>query len=215
MRNMSDRSKREQRKASADLRTMAEKQLTSALPDKLAQTSTEELLHELQVHQIELEMQNEALRHAQIELEESRDRYAELYEFAPVGYLALTAEGRISEINLTATNLLGRERTRCVGQPFMHFIAPTDRGNWQNLFSVFQQATTHQRFDLTLLRRDGSKLDARFLGVIRVSSVSDAFIWLMFVDISERRATEEHLSKLSLAVEQCHFQKTTAPISAV
>jgi PAS domain S-box-containing protein len=84
----------------------------------------------------------------------------------------------------------------------MHFIAPTDRGNWQNLFSVFQQATTHQRFDLTLLRRDGSKLDARFLGVIRVSSVSDAFIWLMFVDISERRATEEHLSKLSLAVEQ-------------
>lgn len=201
---MSDRSNREQRKTSANLRTVAEKQLTSALPDKFAQNfiSTEELRHELHVHQIELEMQNEALCHAQIELEESRDRYAELYEFAPVGYLALTAEGRISEINLTATTLLDLERARCVGQPFMHFIAPADRGNWQNQFSVFQQKTTHQHFDLTLLRRDGSKLDARFLGVIRVSSVSDAFIWLMFVDISERRATEEHLSKLALAVEQ-------------
>jgi hypothetical protein len=79
------------------LRAEAEARLAGTPRAGAPARSTEELLHELQVHQIELEMQNEELRRAGIVLEESRDRYVDLYEFAPIGYLLLTAEGMISE----------------------------------------------------------------------------------------------------------------------
>jgi PAS domain-containing protein len=68
------------------------------------------LLHELQVHQIELETQNDELQRAHVALEKSHDRYVNLYEFAPVGYLTLTREGLIAEINLTGASLLGIKR---------------------------------------------------------------------------------------------------------
>ncbi|MDO8311172.1 MAG: hypothetical protein Q7T25_04460, partial [Sideroxyarcus sp.] len=83
------------------LRTSAEAQLRYAPDTKQMPRPAEKLMHELQVHQIELEMQNETLRQAQIALEGSRDRYVDLYDFAPVGYLTLNHEGMIDEINLT------------------------------------------------------------------------------------------------------------------
>src|SRR5690349_3388704 len=89
--------------------------------------TTERVLHELHVHQIELEMQNRALRDAQQALEESRDRYAQLYDFAPVGYVTLDRAHCITEINLTGAALLGAERARLIGRPLAHFIARADR----------------------------------------------------------------------------------------
>lgn len=81
--------------------------------------SKTDLLHELHVHQIELEMQNRELREAQQKLEEARDRYADLYDFAPVGYLTLDEFGVVHEINLTGAGMLGKERLNIVGQPFI------------------------------------------------------------------------------------------------
>ena len=81
-----------------------------------------ELVHELQVHQIELEMQNEALRQSQAELEVSRNRYTDLYDFAPVGYLTLDEQGGIREINLTACGMLNRQRQRLLGHPLVGFV---------------------------------------------------------------------------------------------
>jgi len=96
-----------------------------AHPQSLAET--ERLAHELHVHQIELEMQNRELREAQQALEDSRDRYAQLYDFAPVGYLTLDRAQCIAEINLTGAGLLGTERARLIGQPFAHYVVAADR----------------------------------------------------------------------------------------
>ena len=87
------------------------------------QQSKSELLHNLQVHQIVLEKQNRQLRESQQELEEARDRYADLYDFAPVGYLTLNESGVVQEINLTGAAMLGMERLNLVGQPFINRLA--------------------------------------------------------------------------------------------
>lgn len=89
-----------------------------------------ELLHELQVHQIELEIQNEELREARQELERTQAEYASLYDHAPVGYLSLEKDGRIRRLNLNAAGMLGRSRQQLVGRHLLPFIAREDRATF-------------------------------------------------------------------------------------
>lgn len=114
----------------AELRTAAEARLLEDPQTQSAEAPAQELLHELQVHQIELEMQNAALREAQIALEASRDRYVDLYEFAPLGYLTLDAHGLITQINLIGAALLGRERKTLLQKRFANFVAQADQDRW-------------------------------------------------------------------------------------
>ena len=94
------------------LRKKAEKMLNSdtALIQNLSDEEVRNLAHELQVHQIELEMQNDELRKSQQALEESRDEYTDLYDFAPVGYVTVGEGKLILEANLRLASMLGRER---------------------------------------------------------------------------------------------------------
>lgn len=100
------------------LRTKAEERLVHESDDFSPPRSTEEMLHELQVHHIELEMQNEELRRAQLALEAARDRYVDLYEFAPVGYLTVSHEAQINSINLTGSAMLGEDRKKLIHRSF-------------------------------------------------------------------------------------------------
>lgn len=102
----------------AEARLRATHRDVAALPAQEAQ----QLVHELQVHQIELEMQNEELRRTQLQLEAARDRYADLYEFAPSGYLTLDAQGTILAANLSAGTLLDINRNKLIGQALARFI---------------------------------------------------------------------------------------------
>ena len=115
----------------ASIRRKAEKKLGTQLErlQKLSAQDVRELVHELGTHQIELEMQNEELRNTRDELESSKNQYAELYDFAPIGYIIIDAQGIIEGINLTGAQLLGLERGLLLKKPFSSFIAKApDRG---------------------------------------------------------------------------------------
>ncbi len=119
---------------SEQLRNEAESQLAIAPNADLEQRPLAELVQELLVHQIELETQNEQLRQAQDALEESRDRFADLYDFAPIGYLTLTDNGMISQINLTGAKMLGIVRKKLANYRFSRFVAVADRDRWHRHF---------------------------------------------------------------------------------
>jgi PAS domain-containing protein len=111
----------------SDLRSLAEATLDAESTDALevSAMSAEEIrqvIHELRVHQIELEMQNEELRTAQIALEDSRSRYQDLYDYAPVGYVTLNDQGLLLEANLTTVRILGVERQRLTKMFFSQFV---------------------------------------------------------------------------------------------
>lgn len=113
----------------ARLRRAAEARVRGA-PAPADAISVDELLHELRVHQIELEMQNDELRRTQQSLEELLERYRDLYDVAPVAYLTLTGAGVISEANLTASTLLGSGRRSLLGKRLAQFVAVEDRDLW-------------------------------------------------------------------------------------
>ncbi len=87
----------------------------------------QKLIHELEVYQIELEMQNDELRQVQLELEASRDRYIDLYDFAPVGYFSISDKGFILRANLIGATMLGMQRGKLRGRHFSEFIAKDDQ----------------------------------------------------------------------------------------
>ena len=107
------------------LRERAEK-LLHASPSEIPPQDVAVLLHELQVHRMELEIQNEELRRAQQKLEESRNRYYDLYDFAPVGYITTSATGIILECNLAGADMFGMVRKRLLGKLFQGFVFPDD-----------------------------------------------------------------------------------------
>lgn len=109
----------------AEATTPVTKVGTTLSPDDPAR-----IVHELRVHQIELEMQNEELRRAQVELDASRARWMDLYEFAPVGYCTVTEGGLIGEANLTLTTMLGTPRSGLVRRPFSRLILADDQDIW-------------------------------------------------------------------------------------
>lgn len=154
-----------------------------------------ELLHELKVHQIELEMQNEELRKSHIALEESRDRYVDLYEFAPICYLTLTREALISEINLTGCVLLAVERKQLINRRFSKFVAPQDRDRWHRLFmNMMEQADFEkQSFDFAMLRADGSSIYAHFDCMRRELVEAQPVLRIALFDISELKIAEAKL----------------------
>jgi PAS domain-containing protein len=105
-------------------------------------TEADRLTHELQVHQAELESQNEELRRTQSALAAARDRYQDLYEYAPVGYLTLDEQGCVNESNLTAAVMLGRERQALKGTALSRYLQETDADRWH---LYLQQMLTGQR----------------------------------------------------------------------
>jgi PAS domain S-box-containing protein len=187
------------------LRESAEEQL-SRVPKRSADLkgqSLEQLVHELQVHQIELETQAEELRRSHLELAESRDKFLDLYDFAPTGYLTLTDNALIAEVNLAGATLLGVERSKLVNKRFRKFIAPEFLEQWDQYFVNLLRQEEKQTSILTLIMGDGSTFPARLEGIrltgsdgvttarIAISDITD--IW----QIEALRVSNKKLNLLS------------------
>ena len=115
-------------------RREAEKMLAGLSSTDEAAQPAEVLAHELLVHKVELEMQIEELRRAHVAMEESRDRYVDLHDFAPVGFITVSRGGLISEINLAGAAMLGIERKKLMNDRFSKFVARQDTDRWHRFF---------------------------------------------------------------------------------
>jgi PAS domain S-box-containing protein len=178
------------------LRDDAEEQLTNSpkKPSYLKGQTTEGLIHELEVHQIELETQAEELRRAQLALEESRDKYLDLYEFAPLGYLTLNDKAGVTEANLTSATLLGTERNKLVRARFNKFIAEKDSDIWHLFFVNVLNQGGKQTCNLMLVRSDGSTFPAR-LECIRIADRGEGTptVRMAIGDITDIKQMEDAL----------------------
>jgi len=169
-------------------------------PEELLQ----ELLHELQVHQVELEMQNEELRRAQVELETAHDRFVDLYDFAPVGYLTLDAQGMIVEVNLTATGLLGKERRQLLKHAFGRLVTVEDSNRWHLYFRDALQRDDPSRIELSLKSSEGHPLHPLHVQMDAVRVMTQDSVPLLRItltDIGERKVAEAELRIAAAAFE--------------
>ena len=149
-------------------------------------------LHELQVHQIELEMQNEELRRTQVALESSHADYADLYDQAPVGYVTLNGEGLTLQANLTIAHLLGVLREDLAGVPLSRFIHRDDQDTF---YLMRRQCQNHDELsaELRLRHSDGSYFWARLMARVARPAVGGSQLRVVLADISVRKATQDQL----------------------
>ena len=176
-----------------DLRGRAEAALGRKArdPKRPAEQDVLKLVHGLQVHQIELEMQNDELRRTQLALEEARDRFADLYDFAPLALLTLGRGDKILEANLAAASLLGLERKDLIHQKFGRFVS----AEAEDAFYLFCHEILHlgkkQAGELTLKSADGRRLTVRLEGIAAEDPIThENNCRLSLSDITEHREAE-------------------------
>lgn len=173
----------------------AEVQLDSSAPMEIPSRSAEQMLHELHVYQRELEMQNETLRQSQSTLEESRDRYVDFYDFAPSGYITLSSEGLISEINLTGANLLGKERGKLLNRRFASFVVQEDSDRWYQHFMAVRQNDRKHICELEIMRADGERLYVQLDSLRLLKEGKKPVVRIALTDITDRKLAEDALHK--------------------
>ncbi len=149
-----------------------------------------ELVHELQVHEIELELQNEELRNSQLKLEESRSKYWELYDFAPIGYLTLNDDSLITEINIAGASLLNQPINNLIKQPFILFLTPESRKLFHRHIVNVVNTKIDQECDLKLISTDQQPIDIHIKTSLFNQDGSNNFR-IALIDISQTKQAED------------------------
>ena len=160
-----------------------------------------QLLHELRVHQVELEMQNEELQQARGEAEAACARYADLYDFSPVGYLSLDRGGNIRLFNRAGAQLLGRERSPLLGRRFIDFVAVDSRLVLNELLARAFASSVRESGEL-VLEAGNRTAQPLHVHIELLADTAGRSVRAVLLDISERKRAEAQLLKLSQVVEQ-------------
>jgi len=182
--------------AADELRRRAEEIIGEAEPSDAQRhrrnDETLKLFHELQVHQIELEMQNAELRQVRDEVESALAKYTDLYDFAPVGYLTLNRNGVVLAANLTAAGLLGIERSRLTGRHFELFVAAEARQNFAEFLGTVFLCKSRQSCEVTISAEGNLPFFVQ-IEAVAFESEQEQECRVAMIDISVRRQLEEKL----------------------
>ncbi len=170
---------------------------------------TRMLLHELQVHQIELEMQNEELRLTQLELETARARYFDLYDLAPVGYITINEKGLIVEGNLTAADLLGVTRGELDKQPISRFILKEDQDMYYLFRKLLQETGEKQTCELRMMKNEGAAFWALLKAVMAHDEDGGSAIRAVVSDITDRKALERQREESTATLQEKNDEMET------
>jgi PAS domain S-box-containing protein len=180
------------RQAEGKARSLETQELEALSPEETRQT-----IHELRVHQIELTMQNEELRRAHAELDAAQARYFNLYDLAPVGYFTLNKEGLILEANLTASSLLGLERSALVQKSLTRIIYREDQDLYYHHRQQLFKTGAAQVCELRMVKKVGSLFWVRLESTVTQDSESgdtgDTLCRTVISDITERKQAEDAL----------------------
>ncbi|MGC8495320.1 MAG: PAS domain S-box protein, partial [Syntrophobacteraceae bacterium] len=204
-------------KSRQDLRKRAEESLqsqTGGLEDMRLEEARS-LIHELRVHQIELEMQNEELRRVQNDLEISRSRYADLYDFAPVGYLTLSKDGQIVDLNLTAARQLGVERGNLLNRYFHYFVSQPDRKEFLSHLNEIFDKRERQIAEVRLTPKDGDEFYARLESMYLEGGEGAELCRMNMSDITLRKRAEQVLQNSHDELKRCVDERTAELSRAV
>jgi two-component system CheB/CheR fusion protein len=193
----------------ARLREKAEallkKKSVKAVP-KLSETDIQRLVHELEVHQVELELENEELRLAKGQLEVASEKIIELYDFAPSGYFALSKEGKIEEVNLSGAKILGQERSRLVNRLFGLYVSENTRQVFIDFLEKVFESKTKEACEVTLSFNDNLPMYVYITGIVAENGEQ---CLVAAIDITERKRAEEALimseNELKKAQEITHI----------
>lgn len=158
----------------------------------------QDLRYELPQHQSEMEKQNEELLRSHSALEESRDRYAALYDFAPIGYLTLTHDGLIDEINSTALDLIGVERKKLLHHQFSVFVTAADADHWRLFFSTAKQNYQRQNTRLMLKRSDGTEFPVQLDCRRVINADKNPVLYITLTDITESQLAARALPEVDI-----------------
>ena len=194
----------ELRNGQGDLLSQSVEELQS-----IGDNDVKKLVHDLQVHQIESDIQNDELQRAQLEIEESRLKYADLYDLAPVGFLTLTPKGLILEANLTSATLLGEDRRYLIKRAFSSFIT----AEFQDMFCFHCkrviETLTKQTCELQLEKKDGTTFYVLVESIpVQNSGTEVQQIHSSIIDITERKKVEKALHKAHEDLERQFEERT-------
>jgi PAS domain S-box-containing protein len=176
------------------LRQKAEEMIKNRL-EKIEDTNFEgnilKLIHELDVHQIELEMQNHELLTAKTQAEIEAEKYKNLYDFAPSGYITVTKEGEIVHLNFEAANLLGKERSKLIKNRFGFFITDESKKIFSSFIDHISESKTKETCEVSILN-DNGLIYAYLTGTM---DENEQYCLLTIVNISKRKIAEEEVRK--------------------
>jgi PAS domain S-box-containing protein len=171
----------------------------------MSQEEIKKLTHELETYQLELELQNEDLRGALEALEESRARYTDLYDFAPVGYLTVNGEGLIIEANLTAADMLGVARGHLIKEPLSNFIINDDQDIFYRHRKLLIESHTRQTCALQMRNNGLSRFYVQLESIVRPEiDGSEGQFRTIITDVSERVAARQEIFGLESELRQAH-----------